>query len=99
MLSHPMLCLAYLALPLPCITLPSLSSYAVVHPNRVIALISNPDQVVAQLLDRCGCLTRLDRLRVVCNEEGLFCLDDHDAFLALHVPSIISLYPGRSASV
>jgi hypothetical protein len=91
-----MLCFACLAL--PCITLPSLSSYAVIHPNRVIGSVSNPDQVVAQLLDRCGCLTRLDRLRVVCNEDGLFCFDNHDAFLALHVSSLISLYPVCSAS-
>src|SRR5271170_4724865 len=97
MLSHPMLCLACLALPY--LTFPSQSSYAVVHTNRVIGSVSNPDQVVAQLLDRGGCLTRLDRLRVVCNEESLFCLDNHDPFLALNVPSIISLYLGRSASV
>lgn len=47
-------------------------------------LVACPNQIITQLLHRCGCLTRLYGLGVVCDEEGLLGLDDHDAFFSLY---------------
>jgi len=46
-------------------------------------LITHSNQVSAEFLDRVGCGAGLYCLGVMCDEEGLFCLDDHDAFSAL----------------
>ncbi len=41
-------------------------------------------EIRAQLLNRIRGGARLHGLGVVCDEESLFCLDDYDAFFALH---------------
>jgi hypothetical protein len=47
------------------------------------SLVLLADQVVGELLDRVGGGTRLDRLRVVGDEDGLDRLDNDDALTAL----------------
>jgi hypothetical protein len=62
-------------------------SFHPIPPSMIsITSVSDARQVVTQLLDRAGCHARLDGFWVVCDEERLFCLDNHDAFLSLHVP-------------
>ena len=46
-------------------------------------LVSDLDQVIPQLLHRVGRNTRLHRLRVMCDENRLRRLDNHDALSSL----------------
>ena len=50
--------------------------------NR-LSLVSHTDEVGAEFLDCVGGRAGLYCLRVVCDEEGLFRLDDDDAFSSL----------------
>ena len=50
--------------------------------------IAHSNQIVTQLLDSIGGGARLNGFGVVCNEKGLFCLDDDDAGLALVSPLV-----------
>jgi hypothetical protein len=59
--------------------------YAVVHTNLMIRSISDTRQVVGQFLHHGDCLSRLDCFWVVCDEDGLFCLHNYDAFLSLDI--------------
>jgi hypothetical protein len=66
--------------------------------REVSRLITDLDQVIAQLLDGVGGGARLHRLRVMRDEDGLCGLDDDDAFPALHyippsAPHPIKVYP------
>lgn len=53
------------------------------HASPDAQLISNTNQVVGQLLNCLGCLARLDCVRVVGDQDGLFCLDRDDALFTL----------------
>lgn len=53
------------------------------HASLSTKLISNANQVVTQLLNRFGCFARLDGVRVVGDQNRLFCFDGDNALFAL----------------
>jgi hypothetical protein len=53
------------------------------RPRHTTSLIARPDKIITQLLHRCHSLSRLYRLGVMCDEEGLLGLHDDDAFFTL----------------
>ena len=61
-----------------------LFSYALFHLIHCSeSSVAHSDQIVTQLLDGIGGSARLNGFGIVCNEKGLFCLDDDDTGLAL----------------
>ncbi len=48
-----------------------------------LVLISHTDEIGSEFLDRVGRGTGLYRLRIMCDEEGLFRLYDDDSFSTL----------------
>lgn len=49
-------------------------------------LVSDLDQVISQLLNSVRSSSRLDSLRIVCDEDRLCGLDENNTFTALHSP-------------
>lgn len=63
--------------------------------------VAHSNQIVTQLLDSIGGGARLNGFGVVCNEKGLFCLDDDDAGLALFrlLSANVSLLPRTNHTI
>lgn len=59
--------------------------------KHIFGLVSDRNEVVAELLDSVGSRAGLDALGVMCDEDSLGGLDDDDAFLALLPKPISSL--------